>query len=253
MSRRGPGQANRSSIAALVLLVVAVLAFAGYAVKSSAGPRVVDAGSTPGYSVPVPTPAAVYFGDSFFNGANGVTPDQTFAALGLHELGYDASVGGHGGTGYAATDAGSKTPNYVDQIKSGALSTFDPTNVKLVVIDGGLNDESLDPGLIQTNAASTFASFKAYFPAAKIVVVGPLNPSGQPSDQEQRTNQAISDAAASAGLKFIDATGWYTTDNRSQILGTVDQTHPTVAGHKILEPMFVAALRAAGVVDAHGV
>lgn len=227
---------------ALGAAVLAALVVIAIGLPKLKNPAVARAGQQIGYVPPKQQPVALMWGDSYFNGANGVTAEQTYAYLAATKLGYLASVNGYGGTGFVASNPTDHTPDYEAQLKAGAVNSIVAPDVRLIVIEGGLNDLSAPPAEVKANAATVFADFKHRFPKARIVTLGPVAPTGTPTPAERAIVRAIRSAANAASLPFIDALHWVTPANVGQIIGS-DHEHPTAAGHRILAGDLVAALR----------
>jgi hypothetical protein len=229
----------------LAVATVVAVGVIGYGVTALGNPPVKHAGQTPGYAPPPPPQYALMWGDSYFNGAAGVQSYNTLAAVAAADLGFHPIIAGHGGTGYVAANPDDKTPPYGQQILSGALTGIS-ASVRVVVIEGGLNDASAPAGKIRAAAREVDAQFEAAFPKARIIALGPVDPTGGLRSDIPVCSDAIKAAAGAAGVPFIDATGWVTPANVATVIGP-DNTHPTAAGHKVLGADLAAALKRLGV------
>lgn len=181
------------------------------------------------------------WGDSYFNGGhNGVSVDQTFASIAAQDLGYTPVVRGHGGTGFVQPWAPSNTPDYAGQIKAGGLrGVSDPA---LVVVEGGINDELSPPAEITAHAVTVLREFKARYPKATVLVMGPVDYLATDAAPFRQTDAAVKAAASRAGLPFIDAASWVTPATRAQTIGA-DNGHPSMAGNQRLARLLEAAIK----------
>jgi GDSL-like Lipase/Acylhydrolase family len=174
-----------------------------------------------------------------------------------------------GGTGY--TVAGS----YVDfearatGVVSGAAGGLNDigqyglaTGVTRVIFFGGYNDAvtGASQASIQTAANNTFANVKAALPGAQFYVIGVFSPINTPTTAMTNTDNTLQAAALAAGLPFIspltgrvyngrgtlllDQGQWITTANMGAYISTVDNTHPTDAGHAYLAERIASSIQA---------
>lgn len=200
------------------------------------------------YTPPAPKPYAVFFGDSYFNGADGVGPLQTYAYLTGAALGYDTVIAGHGGTGYLAREpVKNGAPPYPDQLRqSYYFSGFPRAAVRLVVLEGGINDPGRSLQAEQSAAAVVIRQLHDDFPAARMVVIGPAAPTGVVTPALRVNIAGIRAAAEAAHLPFVDESRWITQSNRSSVIDS-HGVHPSVAGHRYLATRLKGALRRLGV------
>ncbi|MBJ7289755.1 SGNH/GDSL hydrolase family protein [Williamsia sp.] len=184
---------------------------------------------------------ALAFGDSYFTGSQDVTQAQTFGRLALNSLGYSVAIRGHGATGYVTGSHIDGWPNYVSQVSDDSLSNLPTEAIKVIVLEGGINDAivDVDPRLVQLNANWVMRTLRARYPDAVPVALGVTpDESGILSGKRLAITDAIARAAAAAQWRFIDARSMITPDRAGQIIGA-DRLHPTPAGHRLL----AAALR----------
>jgi lysophospholipase L1-like esterase len=116
----------------------------------------------------------------------------------------------------------------------------------VVVVQGGHNDANSPQDQVQAAAQSVLASLQAGLPKAKIIVIGPIWPSGDVPQSELSLDGALKQMAVDMGARFIDpiADGWF-IGPYTKLIGS-DGTHPTDAGHariaKLLGPVFAATI-----------
>lgn len=188
-------------------------------------------------AAPEPTrepPVALLFGDSYFNGAAGVTESQTFGSLAAERLGYQPVVRGAAGTGFVTEF--DRTGDYLTQIRGGELDGV-ASDVELVLVEGGLNDQQADPAQVQAAAERVLAIMERRFDRAKVVLVGPVDPDGELSSTADVT-AALADAADASDVTFIDPATWL----RGHLATVEDGLHPNAQGHRVLAIRLAAAL-----------
>jgi lysophospholipase L1-like esterase len=134
-------------------------------------------------------------------------------------------VRGEGGSGYVKP--GSKDGVFADHAKE-AIKPGD----SLIVFVGSRNDREEDPAAVGAAAANLFGYAKATAPQAKLLVIGPLWPEGNPPSEVLATRDVMREQATSAGATWIDpiAEGWLTGD--PALLR--DGVHPSAAGDQRL-------------------
>lgn len=173
------------------LCAIAALAVAGYVV--SHGQRIPDAGQIPSLpasitSVPSTTPVAVtttasdsplvtaFLGDDWTLGTGASSKSKGFVpivckALNLVEHNFAAD-----GTGYAKS-SGSDGPY------SSRLDAVVAAHPQVVIVSGGRNDVSDDPGTADDAAKALFKDLHQRLPDAKIIVIAPMwGDSGDPPE-----------------------------------------------------------------------
>lgn len=250
---RGLMQSKRWSSAGLAFLAVLTIALIAATVMQNQERKRENAAMAAQFTnaptaatTPAVPPAALFFGDSYFNGANGVSAEQALAYAAGMSLGYAPTIAGHGGTGFVSAERGGpNTPNYLAQLDAGALSKIDPIAIRLVVVEGGLNDVGQPADQITTNAGAVLDRMAKTFPTAKVVLLGPVATTGTSTRQLQQVVDALSVAAKTANVPFVDATGWVTRDNVGSVIGS-DHSHPSVDGHKVLGERLATELRGLG-------
>lgn len=245
---RSRGQSGEASIAATVgIAVLGVVVLAGTVLgwmNFNDGVESATAGVKPlpteTASTPVEPPVAVFFGDSYFNGSEFTTKDQSYGTLAGQRAGYQPVIAGAGGTGFVGDLSPDKVGNYPAQIASDGLP--DVNDPALVVIEGGLNDVGQDPKAVQASAEKVLDKAGKAYPTATVVLVGPVDPNGDYADTAPIT-AALHRAGDAAGVTFIDPSKWL-----AGVSGAIggDGVHPTPKGSKVLAAKLVPLLPQAG-------
>lgn len=173
---------------------------------------------------PVSYKRVIFIGDSFTEGANGVSTEDTFPLqTGSFFSNMDAWALGIGQTGYIATG---QTTNYQGRVYCDIITN----HPDVVVISGGINDG--DDSHLYSAANLLFSTIRSNLPLAKIMVVGVFSPRTQVSSNTRAATTQIFRAATDNGCAFIDpaesdAKNWLVPGD---VWGT-DPTHPHVIGH----------------------
>lgn len=216
-------------------LVVAMMAFVAFAWFNQPKPAEYVP-FTPAAIVsatPTPTPTAepplvTFIGDSTMAGsAMNSSASTTFPALLAAQEGFHPTLLGSGAIGYLQQDPA--TPN----VTMSSLSLSIPADSKIIVFFGGSNDAgSYDD--VKAAAVQAFANAKAIAPSAAVVVYGPHPVSATIPSALTNDRNAVRDAAADAGVAFVDTVtqGWFTEGNTA-LIGS-DGVNPTDAGHQYL-------------------
>lgn len=116
----------------------------------------------------------------------------------------------------------------------------------MVVVQGGHNDSGSPEAQVQAAARDVLSRLHAALPKAKIIVIGPIWPSGDVPQIERILEGDLKQIATAAGARFVDpiADGWF-SGGYAKLIGS-DGTHPTDAGHariaKLLGPVFAATV-----------
>lgn len=178
---------------------------------------------------------ALFFGDSvtFGTGRDGDS-DPRAADVAAEALGWQATVSGHPGTGYAM--ASSSEEPFTTTFP--AVATGQAWDV--IVIQGSSNDADADVSReeLASSIAEVVASARAQQPSAAIVLIGPYSIKGSGYDVERAV---LAETAANLGLPFIDSVkrGWLA--NQPELIA--DEYHPNTAGHAVLGGSWADALR----------
>lgn len=188
------------------------------------------------FAEPTPTPdplSVVVLGDSYtagsdMGGGNGTGWPVAFAEA----TGWTVALNAVGGSGYI--QPGATLPSFAERVPEVIAAAPD-----VVIVEGGLNDASYPPEDVTAAASAQWSALQAGLPDARIVVVGPFNPTG--AENVAVLNESLRAAAESAGLTYIDALPWMDAIE----IGS-DGIHPTDAGHAVIAENMIAALGSLG-------
>lgn len=184
---------------------------------------------------------ALFFGDSWTTGYGATPVTRGYAYLTGQALSWDYRVDGVNGTGYLR--AGSdRTRTYL-----GRISALAPDRgMQVVVLQGGLNDQSQGLGQLPEAASAAVDLLRAKYPEAVIVMLGP-GAASLPADASLRAVDSILQLVAQRkGLSYISplSAAWITPDNYSWVIDVAAARHPSTSGHAYLARRTAAALRA---------
>jgi lysophospholipase L1-like esterase len=183
-------------------------------------------------------PATMYvLGDSWSAGLH-ADPDHTLAQDAAEDLGMDAIVDAQSGTGYLAAPLGTET--YPER----ATAAGAQAPVRVVVLQGGSNDDHADLRALPRAVAGTVAAARRAFPHAAVVLLGP-GPDPWPITGLQRAvDRILARTAARVHAPYISPMreGWFTGATVHRIIDP-DNDHPTVEGDRILGARLAADLR----------
>jgi GDSL-like Lipase/Acylhydrolase family len=194
---------------------------------------------------PAEKPYALFFGDTYVNGSDFATPEESMGYVAAVKLGMRPIISGAGGTGFAVGNADADMPPYLEQIRSGGLDT-NGRRPSLIVIEGGLNDRVVPPSTVRANAVAVIRATVRHCPECDVAVVGPVDLDGDFSDT-QPVSQALGAASDEVGVPYIDASGWLV--GHYDLLAA-DGVHPTPRAGELLGNKLAASL--GRVVDAPG-
>ena len=175
---------------------------------------------------------AVFWGDSYVNGAGTVGAFSTFAAVAARNLGYTPVILGHGGTGFLAAESDSPhVPDYIRQYKAHGFNVSEQPS--FVVIEGGLLDQSDDPVELKSAVRFMLDAAKAAFPKALVILLGPADIYTPPSAGVAKVNSVMASAAASEHVPFVKISD---LEPQSVLLDHIstDGIHPNLKGHELL-------------------
>jgi acyl-CoA thioesterase-1 len=209
---------------------VAPLTTASAAPAPTLGPLVVQPGTK-----------AVFFGDSWTAGYGAEVPKEGgFAYVAAKALQVDATFYQGGGTGYVNPGKEGKGA-YLERFKKLPL---DP-DVKLLVMQGGLNDENKELGNLVPTIRDTFTEAKAKFPNAQVVVMGPLVPVRIPGLDIQIIDNTLHDLSRQAGFYYVSpqAEVWLDAVTIQKYIDPAKENHPNTAGHKYVTERLLAAIK----------
>ena len=175
-------------------------------------------------------PVAFFLGDSYTTGFGLSNPGEGFA-YGLADLeGWNATVAGFPGTGYA-TEGPCGGNAFIQRI-AGL-----PADADVVIIEGGLNDAifGVAPATLADDASDLLAAVGSAAPDARIVVLGAADVLPDARSRVVAANAALRAVASEAGATYVDLAGL--------VFPTTDGKHPTAAGHALIAETVQAALR----------
>ena len=181
---------------------------------------------------------SLFFGDSYIVGGAYTGPENSMGAIAARRLGWRYQIRGGGGTGFVAGNPDYDIPNYLGQIKQGAL---DVGRIDWLVIEGGGNDKYDNPALIVRRAVRTLKSAERRHPEARLVLVGTMDPTIDGFTDTDGVIGAMRAAANRLNIPYIDAQHWL--EGRPELIGP-DYDHPTPAGHRLCGRKLARALRA---------
>lgn len=222
-----------------VPVMLACLGGAGYLLIH--GPAVAPPTSTAiGQYVPPPPPArdvaALFVGDSYTAGAEGVTSRNTFACKTAEELGWICNLDAQGSTGYVSD--GHILSKLNKPYPARLEATADTYRADWIIVSGGLNDGW--QAVAQAKAARAyFRALHAAYPKARLVVLSPFWVDSNPPANIIHSRRGIKAAAEASDADWIDTAGWLTPDDIAP-----DHIHPTARGHEVLAEHLVSELRA---------
>jgi len=181
---------------------------------------------------------ALFFGDSYIVGGAYTGPASSMGAIAARRLSWKYHIRGGGGTGFVAGNPDYDIPNFLGQIRDGAL---DVGPVDWLVIEGGGNDKNDDPGLVTRRAVRTLNAAAKRHPEARLVLVGTMDSNVDSFTETDGVIGAMAAAAARLGIPYISAQHWL--EGRPALVGP-DYDHPTPAGHRVCGRKLARALRA---------
>lgn len=202
-----------------------------------------------------PRPRAIIIGDSFTEaGSSGGAISHGYPSVICDLLGWDCWNSGSGGTGYIASGAaGSGRVNFQGRVLHDVIA-YKPD---VIIIAGGINDESYPISDVEKAARLLFATIRNALPDTEIIILSNFAPAGNPPANRLAIRDVLKSAASDYRASFIDVlegasydeTGkmisdksgsWITgsgnigapqaTGNASLFI-TGDGTHPNKDGH----------------------
>lgn len=124
-------------------------------------------------------------------------------------------------------------------------------------MQGSRTDADLPAADVDAAARRLYAELLQALPPARIVVIGPVWPSGDPPEAVTQTRDTVRDAATAAQLPFLDpiADGWFDgpdpdapDPDADQGFVGADGRHLTDEGHRRLADRVGEGLRRVGAV-----
>lgn len=184
-----------------------------------------------------PPGAMVVLGDSWSAGYD-ADPSHTLAQDAAEDLGMTSTVDAESGTGYLTAPPG--TQPYPQ--RAAALGT-DGT-ARIVVLQGGSNDDGTDPDSLSTAVSETVSAARRAFPHAEVVILGPGPDPWPITDRQRAVDTALATEAGREGVPYISPMreGWFTAANIHSIIDP-SNAHPTVHGDELLGRLLANDLR----------
>lgn len=204
--------------------------------------KVADYYSNPPTVQAVEWPMMAIVGDSFAVDERGTSWMRRTAWCAAHQV----TVSGGLGTGF--WNDGDNIGNYRDPDRMNPVLAGQP---RLVILESSYNDsfraeryqDEVRDAIVQTVDA-----YRAIVPDAKFVIVGPIWAQKPNTVGVENNRLAMREAAAIAGVTYIDAIDWLPNPG---FTGT-DGKHPNEQGHMKLTAELIVALKDAGLVETTG-
>ena len=190
-------------------------------------------------------PRVLLLGDSYTKGIGAAPETMGFAYRIAAPLGWQLTHDGKGGSGYA------NPSNHNDGVYADRLWQFPVNGYDLVVLQGSSNDrDRLD---LATRINITIRTVQKREPHARIVMLGPTNPYGNPGADMLLVNAKLKAGAAAYGIPFMDALAehWFVPGDSVEF-GNPVNGHPNNAGYARITWFFVRDIKALSVVRAPG-
>lgn len=228
-------------------LVVAALcaALSGGLTYEALARGAVDTSRAPVYTLaPLPEPAkplalpsnprVLLMGDSYTEGWGADPESEGFAYHIAEPLGWRLTRDGIGSTGFV-NEGQNKQGNYPARLARHPKDGYD-----LVILQGGTNDEKLPAAAISEGVDATVKVVRERYPSAQLLVMGPVAPYGNPSDNRAKLNLALVDYTHDHSIPYINAVAehWFQVGEWRTL---VDQTkgHPNNPGYVRVTQHFV--------------
>lgn len=187
---------------------------------------------------------AVVFGDSIVAGANAGPGALTFSDVAAAELGWRVSLFGYPGTGYTTGGRYKGGRDYLQRI-----TQLEGYEVDVVVLEGGINDSRAEPEVLRARVEAVLDQVAALVPRAKVVLMGPWQPSGTPEAAALRVRKVLKEVAVDRSVPFVDpigerwVTGRYPSSGNAARVIAEDGFYPNAAGHRMFGQRLAADLR----------
>ncbi|PZE69582.1 SGNH/GDSL hydrolase family protein [Curtobacterium sp. MCBD17_021] len=238
----GAGRSRRRTIP-LVLTALGVVAFLVLVPSNSEACLPVETPATEQAQRAVaPGSRVLVIGDSYTAGRGSSDGRTGWAQMLSARNGWDSTLDGRPGTGYANPGAsGSEQNTYLPRVI--AHADEDPD---LVIVQGSQNDWTVGETALRRRVEQTLRQAVRQWPRALVVAIGPSAP--QPRAATTGTiDAAVGAGAGSVGVPYIDADEeqWFTSVN-SHEYAAADGEHLDDDGHRYLARRIDAALRALG-------
>jgi lysophospholipase L1-like esterase len=229
----------------LAVAAVAVMAMWGLIITAKGAPVSTAALVTAVAPTPTHTHAplsrVVFIGDSYTGGSSMNSPGRAslYPTLLAAKFGFVADNLAVSGTGYLA-------PGTTNQPFGSQVAAVVALHPNVVVLEGGHNDDNYPQAQVKAAASSVLTGLRTALPKAKIIVLGPIWPSGAAPQSERNIDADLRQIAVAGGASFVDpiADGWF-VGPYIKLIGS-DGTLPTDAGQvriaQLLGPSFAATM-----------
>jgi len=193
-----------------------------FAVGCAGEPRASNPAVTP---LPV-HPRVLVFGDSYTQGVGADPLTLGYAYQLGDQLGWNVTVDGVGGSGYIAPGPPQQGP-FLKRLTTAAPGPFD-----LILLQGSSNDERQPLADLAPAVDQTVAAFRARYPTARIILLGPIALHGSVPEAKAAVNDTLKNYAAGHQLSFIDpiAESWFAHGESRTMINPADG-HPSNEGY----------------------
>ncbi|MGC0362824.1 lysophospholipase L1-like esterase [Rhodococcus sp. 27YEA15] len=244
---------NRSPLEYVAVVLVLTLVVCGtvLALRQSAAAEN-GRSTTPSEQViaripPDTAPTALWFGDSFTAGINGIGLGA-YPRIVCVRMGWECNVDAQGSTGFLNDGA----PEY--QGTTTRLANRLPTSIAryradIVFVDGGRNDLHMSPAELFPAIASYVDAVRKAWPNARLVLIVPTYVTPVPYEGHDGFVAALDEYAATVDATVIDpvADRWY-DDVDLKSLTFEDGVHPNAVGNALIAQKLLASLAVRGVI-----
>lgn len=253
--RRRPARASRSRLLLAAAGAVLALAASVLAACQPVGTAVLGLGADSSVTdlptslptdpalprqMPVSRAKIVVLGDSISTGfrtsVQASWPNVMVQDFARDGVGVTVINGAQNGAGYV--EPGSADLPFDAQARAAVVPDAD-----VVLVFGSENDRGQNTGQISTKAGETIAVIRDKAPAARILLIGPASYTPVIDPQLAAIRDAISGAAQSAGVTFVDPIQLQWIMGQADTLIGPDADHPTVRGHEYLAALMSALVR----------
>jgi GDSL-like Lipase/Acylhydrolase family len=182
----------------------------------------------------MPPTEAVFVGDDYTAGTEGLLSADTFVGLTCQRLQWICNVDAESGTGYVNNGHDVKVTHspYLDRLAYTAKTYA----ADVVVVSGGRNDGASSKSTDAIGAY--FRAVRRSYPEAKVVALGPFWDDGKPPGWLIRQRSSVRAAADSNHACYVDTDGWLTPD-----LVTEGTIQPTADGQSAIAGQLVRELK----------
>jgi hypothetical protein len=182
----------------------------------------------------VPSIEAVFVGDDYTAGTEGLLSADTFAGLTCERLRWVCNVDAESGTGYVSNGHTIKVTHspYLDRLPHTAKTYA----ADVVVVSGGRNDGATRRGGVAIGAY--FRAVRRAYPQAKVVALGAFWDDAEPPAWLTRQRARVRAAAISSGACYVETDSWLKPSLIAE--GTIQ---PTADGQNAIADRLVGELK----------